>query len=261
MSSTMITDIHAHILPGLDDGPETVEGAAKLLAAFEEAGTHRVFCTSHFCSPHFEVTFDALSDAYSRLCGELKDTNVEIAPGAEVRLSSRLVEEIRNNRIPTLGDTRYVLVEFRSDHISQRALDLVHELLVRDYQPIMAHPERNLEVQKNPQILEDLLERGILLQLTAQSLVPQKRDAHMAEKLAWRILENGQAAVIASDAHDTTTRPPGLLEAYDNIAARLGQAAVDQLIDNANAIWNNEPCRELQVQAPKRGFFRSLFKF
>ena len=138
-------------------------------------------------------------------------------------------------------------------------LDVVHELHVRGYRTIMAHPERSIIIQKDPAWVDTLLEAGLLLQLTAQCLekTPSART-HPADRLAWHILERGAAAVIASDAHDPHYRPPGLLKAYETISERLGSEVSDALIANANAIWDNQPISAVAVPKRKRGLFGKL---
>jgi protein-tyrosine phosphatase len=260
LSNGMITDIHAHVLPGIDDGPASIDESKNLLDKFHACNTDRVFCTSHYLSPHFEVSLEALDDAFKALSVHSQGNGPVLAKGAEVRITSGLIHVIQEDNIPTLGNTRFVLVEFRSDVIAERSLELIHELMVRDYQPIMAHPERNLSIQKDPKLLDDLQQAGLLFQLTAWCFDKPARLMHVPDKLAWKILEDGYAAVIASDAHNTETRPPGLLQAYDNIALRLGQSAVDTLISNANAIWDDMPCSAVEVVKPKKSLLRTIFR-
>ncbi|WP_290591347.1 CpsB/CapC family capsule biosynthesis tyrosine phosphatase [Alicyclobacillus sp.] len=257
---TWITDIHAHVLPGVDDGPKDLEATDRLLAAFRACGTDRVFCTSHLLSPHFENSPEELRVAFAQV--EERHTGEpapELAFGAELRITASLADLLRQGVVPALGDTRYVLCEFRSDHISARALELIHELVVRGYQPIMAHPERNLEVQRHPERLDELAAHGLLFQVTARCYEPGPRDEHPGQRLAWRMLEEGRVAVIASDAHDPAIRPPGLRAAYEEIARRAGDGVAELLMDNANAIWANEPVRELALARPRRGLLRRWF--
>lgn len=265
----LITDIHAHVLPGLDDGPETMADTEAVLRAHRAAGTDRVICTPHYLSPHFDVAPEAVADAFGRVLARRGEIGHESHPvpfpdlalGAEVRVTRDLADVIRDGDVPTLGPTRYVLVEFRSDTISARARELVHELLIRGYVPVMAHPERNLEVQKDSAILDDLLAMGVLLQVTARCFETDPRRAHTADKLAWMLLEAGKVAVIGSDAHDVRVRPPGLMAAYERIGERCGSAVVQALMDNANAIWEDAPVREVRVERPRRtGVLRALFR-
>ncbi|MCF8567096.1 hypothetical protein LLE49_20470 [Alicyclobacillus tolerans] len=278
----VITDIHAHVLPGLDDGPGTPKESNELLSQFLESGVQQVFCTSHYASPHFEVSLDDLARAFDTIArqgpsqhhsnfasdsAQIVRSNprapgvpsrLTLARGAEVRLSAGVVDPIKTRSVPTLGNTNYVLVEFPGDDIPRPALSLVHELMVRGYQPIMAHPERNLAVQKRPQWIPELLELGLLLQITASCLLKTGRDMHRADKLAWSLLENGQCSVVASDAHNVSSRPPNLVAAYEVISDRLGAYVARQLMDNANAIWNGAQTQPVFVEKPRRGL-RKLF--
>lgn len=278
-----ITDIHTHVLPGIDDGPGTPQDALRLLAAHRAAGTDRIFCTSHLGSPHFQTSNADLSGAFSVLTNKLAaepkhedtaatveiteggvdatpqstQTYPEFVPGAEVRVTPQLTDVLVRGDIVTLGDTHYVLLEYPNNELNSRMLDVVHELSVRGYHPIMAHPERNIVIQKDASWIQTLVDAGLLLQLTAACLEqPPNGRSHMADKLAWSILERGLAAVVASDAHDTAYRPPGLLSAYESIADRLGSDVTDALIQNANSIWNDEPIQAIPVSKRKRGLFR-----
>jgi protein-tyrosine phosphatase len=262
-----VTDIHAHVLPGIDDGPADMGEAEAVLRAHREAGTDRIICTPHYLSPHFDVAPDAaaaafgkLSDWRNALAGTSDTPLPSIALGAEVRVTKALADVIRHGDVPTLGPTRYVLVEFRSDTVSERALELVHELVVRGYVPVMAHPERNLAVQKDPALVDELMACGVLMQVTARCFETEPRRGHASDKLAWDLLEAGKVAVIASDAHDTRVRPPGLQRAYERIGNRYGAAVVDALMANANAIWEDAPVTEVRVERPRRGgLLRALF--
>jgi protein-tyrosine phosphatase len=116
----------------------------------------------------------------------------------------------------------------------------------------MAHPERNLALQRRPERVAELREAGLLLQLTATCFTRHGRKAHTADKLAWELLRQGHACVIASDAHDTKARPPALAEAYRAIRAEWGEAVCEQLMANANAIWADAPCHPVQITSTRR---------
>lgn len=262
---SLITDIHTHVLPGVDDGPQTLLEAEQLLDELKATGTHRVFCTSHYLSPHFETTLPQLRQAYTSLIvheqarslsnvNEEGETRLALSFGAEVRVHAALITDIRDGQIGTLGDTQYILLEFNSTEISPSALELVHELRVRRYTPIMAHPERNIAVRKNPAIMEELSACGLLFQVTASCFTEDTGQMALKpiSEFAWRLLEQGQIHMIASDTHHTIHRRPGLLDAYDRISLKYGQAVVDGLLENANAVWENEECQEIHVPVVKR---------
>lgn len=258
MDLSSLTDIHAHVLPALDDGPPDLAESSALLQQMRASGVQRVFCTSHYGSLHFPVPRDSMRAAYDIVqqiradsAQDAGDAYPQLALGAEVRLMPALVEDIRRSDVPTLGETSYVLVEFPGNEISSQALQWVHELKVRGYRPIMAHPERNVAVQKQPGLVEQLLEAGLLLQLTANCFVqPDAREQgasderfqRVSHQFAWNLLQRGKATFIASDAHGTTIRPPLLRQAYEAIAQRLGTTVVEHLIANADAVWHGGTC-------------------
>lgn len=244
----LITDIHTHVLHALDDGPPTFDDAIQLLRQMKETGVDRAFSTSHYNTYAFDVRLADLDDRFTTLCDyRATEDWPTLALGAEVRLLPSLVGDLIANTLPTLGLTRYVLVEFPGNNVTEETTSLVHEIRVRGYQPILAHPERNIVIQKNPAMLDDLIDLGLLFQLTADCFVDRGRDPHTADKLAWEILRQGKATVIASDTHNVTTRPPALVDAYHAIAAHFGNPVVEQLVANANAIWDDVDCVPVEV--------------
>jgi protein-tyrosine phosphatase len=257
-----ITDIHAHVLPGLDDGPADLDDAADLLRSMAQSGVHRAFCTSHYRSPYFEVTTEEMREAYEQitlhLVGEASRSAVpELVLGAEVRIGTPFEEDLRAGTIPTLGASNYVLIEFPTMEIPKRAFDYIHELNVRGYRPILAHPERYVSVQKDKKIIDELIAMGVLMQVTAWCFLKTGKNAHTADKLAWELLESGKAHLVASDAHNTTTRPPQLVEAYRVIGEKLGEDVVHGLIANANAVWENGDFVDIVIEKKtrRRGLF------
>lgn len=239
----MPTDIHTHTIPGIDDGPRSFAEADKLLRSFRSAGVDTVICTPHYLHPLFDVSQTDINEAYAALLAARPndDTWPQLRKGAEVRLSKALVQDIRQVTVPTLGDSPYVLVEFPSRDIHEEELELIHELIVRDYRPIMAHPERNLAVQKNRELILQLRDAGLQMQLTASCCVQAEMETtattthstlspskgfHKSRQLHSRttsdaygvssqavevtrwMLAHDYVDFIASDAHNVTTRPP-----------------------------------------------------
>ncbi len=254
-----LVDIHTHVIPGVDDGPRTLEDAARLLTALRASGVNRVFCTSHFKSPHFDTPLEDLQAQFQLLCAaraKLPEPGAwpELVFGAEVRISPAIEPELRACAVPRLGETDYVLAEYPSRDIKVSDFQLQYELRVRGYKTILAHPERNLLLLRCPELVEDLMENGMLMQVTAESLLGDERKGDPPTRFAWEIVRKGQAALIASDAHDPEHRRPVLRQAYERIADRLGEAVALAFIENANAVWENRTCRPVPPSLPKHRF-------
>ncbi len=257
LTTSRIVDIHTHVLPNIDDGPKNVQETETLLELCRQNGIDGVICTPHYRHPYFAVNRKDLNEAFARITQFRTELNLVL--GAEVRLETSLKEDIRQKSVPTLGNTNFVLVEFPSHDVSVTAIDLVHELLVMELHPIIAHPERNVAFQKKPEWLTSFFNSQLYVQITASCFYSIPKRPATETKFAWRMLQEGWVTVIASDTHNTTTRPPKLIEAYDNIAHCFSHTVVDRLIENANAIWNGMECTRIVPPRPRNRFIHWIW--
>ena len=201
-------DLHAHILPGLDDGPVTEDGAVAMARAAVAAGTRAMATTSHV-SHGFGLGPDELAAARAALAERLgrEEIPLELLQGGEIapdRLPTLSEDDLR---ALTLGGGSYLLLECPFSPAG--GLDLmVADLLRRGYGVLLAHPERSPSFLRDPDRLATLVERGALAQVTAGSLTGAFGDT--VRRAARTMLERGLVHVVASDAHDERHRPPGL---------------------------------------------------
>lgn len=261
--TTSITDIHTHVLFDLDDGPGTLEESLDLLSTMKAQGVQRIFCTSHYRSPHFSVEWSEIQSRFAELSesiAALPGSYPGVTIGAEVRISEELTEDIRTETVPTLGNSSYVLIELPGHDIPESAVDTIYELQVRGYRPILAHPERNMAVQRDLDWIDKLVDMGLYLQLTADCLKRKPGRQHMADTVAWHILKQGKAALIASDAHNTTSRPPTLADAYEYIGQQVGHETVGELKRNADAIWAGDKIAPVAAASVGRSWSLPFFK-
>ncbi len=215
--------MHSHVLPGIDDGPETTEGSLEILRAAEAAGIGTLMATPHV-SARYRNDPDTIAAAFERLRGALgaDAPDVEVRLGAEVavtriaELDPELLGSLR------LGDGPWLLVEPPfSDRVGgiDAAIAEVHRL---GFRVLMAHPERCPAFHHDPRMLESLVDGGVLTSLTSGSLTG--RFGTPAKRLALALLDGGLAHNVASDAHDAVNRPP-------SIAAELTAAGRAELAD------------------------------
>lgn len=208
-----VIDLHAHILPGLDDGPATEEGAVAMARAAVAAGTRAMATTSHI-NRGFGLGPAELAAARAKLIERLEREGVplELLQGGEIapdRLPSLSEDDLK---ALTLGGGSYLLLECPFSPAS--GLDvMVAGLQRRGYDVLLAHPERSPSFLRSPDLLANLVERGAVAQLTAGSLIGAFGDA--VRRAAHTMLERGLVHVLASDAHDERHRPPALSQALD----------------------------------------------
>lgn len=204
-----VIDLHAHILPGLDDGPAGEDGAVAMARAAVAAGTRAMATTSHV-NHGFGLGPTELAAARAALAGRLEREGVplELLQGGEIapdRLASLSDDDLR---ALTLGGGPYVLLE--CPFSAAVGLDLmVADLQRRGFGVLLAHPERSPSFLRSPDLLAALVERGALAQVTAGSLTGAFGER--VRRAARAMLDRGLVHVLASDAHDERHRPPGLL--------------------------------------------------
>lgn len=206
------TDLHAHVLPGVDDGPATLEDTLALARTAVAAGTGRIVATPHVNESRF-IAPAAIRPAVDVVNDHLAEAGIplQVEAGAEVALS-RLPDltdaELHELR---LGDGPYLLLECPFAMGAGDFEPLVHTTQARGHEVLLAHPERCPAFQRDPDRLARLVDRGALVQLTAGVL--RGAFGTRTREFAHRLLRDGMVHVLASDAHDAVRRPPGLRDA------------------------------------------------
>jgi protein-tyrosine phosphatase len=226
-------DIHCHILPGIDDGAQTLKHALALANAAVENGITHAVCTPHIHFGRYDNTAETITLACENLKRTLNDHNINlvISSAAEVRFDVEIISAVERDDIPFLGDwhgERVLLLEFPHGAFPLGAAKLTRWLLDHGIRPMIAHPERNKSFLERPEQLAPLLEQGCLLQLTAASLTGN--FGPRAEKMALSLIADGVATVVATDSHHIKRRPPLLRQAYDVVCNHEGLATAQALM-------------------------------
>jgi protein-tyrosine phosphatase len=207
-------DLHAHILPGLDDGVSTVEEARELARRAVADGITAIAATPHV-RDDYPTTPAQMEAAVRDLRRELRvaDIAVEILPGGEIALDRLgLLDREDLLRFSLAQSGRYLLVEFPYVGWPLALETSLWKVRAAGLVPIVAHPERNREVQERPDLLAPLVAAGTLVQVTAASL--DGRLGRSSQRTAVALLKDGTAHLIASDAHGSAIREAGLADAF-----------------------------------------------
>ncbi|MDP9170376.1 MAG: exopolysaccharide biosynthesis protein [Acidobacteriota bacterium] len=214
-----MTDIHSHILWGMDDGAPTEEVSLEMLRIAAEAGTTDIVAT-----PHSNGEFEYQRELIDERIGQLAEKTAgipKIHRGCDLHLSyDNIVDALENPQRYSINGGRYVLVECSDLHISGAMDKILDHLLALDLVPIETHPERNPILRKEPAKLEAWVELGCLVQVTALSVLGG--FGKKAEAAAHRLLKQGMAHVVASDAHDPVQRHPRLDQAFAAVTQQYG---------------------------------------
>jgi protein-tyrosine phosphatase len=236
-------DIHCHCLPGLDDGPATLEEAVALCRALVADGITTVIATPHQLGRYDRQNRgDIVRSAVQSLRAALTEAAVplNVLAGADVRLDERIVPLLASGEVLTLDGGPYLLLELPHETYIEPA-PLIRLLASRGVRSIVTHPERHEAVRRRPELVGPWLRAGALLQLTAGSLVGS--FGAKAEAAAWQWLAAGSASFVATDAHDVQRRPPCMTQAIEAIERRLG-------VEVARRVCVDYPARVLRPRAP-----------
>lgn len=239
-----MVDLHCHVLPGVDDGPRSLADALAMCRLADEGGCDTLVATPHQRHPLWSNRDRPRLEALvAELNGELGG-RPQVLLGAEIRVDDELLDEVEQlpaGPIQPLADSRYLLLELDRGGESVRygeagdPADLVHELSVAGWQAIIAHPEHYGWLLAEPSKVERLAEVGALFQITAMSLTGGFGRA--AQAACRSLLEAGLVQFVASDAHGTTRRPPGLSAARRLLAEEWGEELAQALTeDNPRAV-------------------------
>ena len=236
-------DLHCHILPGVDDGARTLEEAVGMCRLAAADGCAAMIATPHQRRGEWwnddRASLEALAWKLQAAVGD----EIHVGLGGEIHVDPQLLDEVE--RLPDAGilplaGSRYLLIEFDPFTTPAQASSLVHEVSVAGWRPIVAHPELIPWLARNPEMLGDLVALGATAQVTAMSLTGDFGRRPQEDALAF--LAAGLVHYVASDAHGTRRRPPGLSRAYQMIAARWGDETARRLTtDNPRAVLDDRP--------------------
>ncbi len=238
-----MVDLHAHLLPGVDDGAATPEEAAAMCRLAAADGITAIVATPHQRHELYPDTDRAVLEERLAALRAAAPAGPELALGGEIRVDSELLAEVDalpgGNLLPLAG-SRYLLLDLPGVQLGTDPRALVHELSVAGWRPVVAHPERVWWLVEAPRTLAALVERGALLQLTAMSVTggfgPRARECCSF------LLDEDLAHFVASDAHDRFERPPVLSDAFRSIAEGWGEERARRLTeDNPRAVLEDRP--------------------
>jgi protein-tyrosine phosphatase len=232
-------DIHTHILWDFDDGADTIEDTLAMLQAAAQAGTTDIVAT-----PHLNAEYGHRPEMAAERIQELNARNggrPNIHSGCEFHLSiDNLDQLMADPQAYTINGKQYLLLECPDHHVGKHAEGILRQLLDNGIVPVIAHPERNPVLERDPARLESWVEMGCLAQLTALSVVGGFGRAKASTSA--RLLDRGLVHVVASDAHDPQFRHACMDGARMVIESRHGTEAADMLFtENPRCIIEGSP--------------------
>ncbi len=224
-------DIHVHVLPGVDDGPETLEEGVAMCRVAAADGVETLVVTPHQRHERWANEDAAALEAAREAVQERVGETPRLLLGAEIRVNSDLLEALEGDggqSVLPLAGSHYLLLEFPPWPTRLPPAELVQELAIAGWRPIVAHPERIPSLAEDPAVLEALVRAGALLQITGAS-VTGGMGRTAAECCEW-LLDRQLVHFIASDGHGVAGRSPRLSPAFRAVASGWGEDTARRLL-------------------------------
>ena len=246
-------DLHSHLLPGIDDGVRTIAESLDLLRAAHEDGIARIAATPHV-REDYPTTPAEMELRLAEVCGAAREAAipVEVLPGGELDLEfAARLDDADLRRFGLGGTPSLLLLEFPYLGWPLQLADLVFDLQLRGFRIVLAHPERNVDVQHDPERLRPLVDSGVVVQLTAASL--DGRLGGAPRTAAKRLIDSRLAHLLASDAHAPGVRSVGLSRARE---AAGDDAVARWLTEDVPAALLAGDALPARPESPRRGLLR-----
>ena len=267
-------DVHCHMLPAFDDGAQNLEVALNMARMAVDDGITHLACTPHIYPGLFDYDTRKIQSAVDDFKSELAEADISLTlgMGADIQLVSEMVQRLKNGSMPTINQSRYLLFE-PPHHIAPSGFeDAVFNVITAGYIPVITHPERLSWIENHYQEFINVTRQGAWMQITAGSLIGHFGDR--PQYWAERMLNDGIVHLLATDAHNITSRPPLLSQGKLAASKVVGEQEADALVnERPMAIWNDVPVEqvscppafdmngELTIKSNKRyGLFSRFFK-
>ncbi len=213
-------DMHSHILPNIDDGAKSIEETFQLIKEAKQVGFDAIISTSHYMEGYYETASAEREVWVNAIYEKLQEQNMDIKLylGNEIYFSENIVALLKERKASTINDTSYVLFEMPLNVEPLNLYDVIYEMLQYELVPILAHPERYSFVQKEPELIYDLIQKGVYMQANYASIIG--KYGKKAQFIVKKFLTNDMIHFLGSDVHRKESiypRIPEILKELENI--------------------------------------------
>ncbi|MBC6679576.1 CpsB/CapC family capsule biosynthesis tyrosine phosphatase [Zhenpiania hominis] len=224
------TDIHAHIIPGVDDGSSSMEESLEMAELAYQEGVRAIIATPHYGRRNPEYNTNRTVALAMELREKIKKNHPDLSLflGNELYYSPGIIEEVNSRKAFTLGSTNYALVEFDVLAEYPELKRCIREFVMEGYRPILAHTERYRCLFHDISRVKELIEQGAYIQVNTRGFIQKKREERSL--WCWELLETGLIHFIASDCHNMRERKPIMKTAIREMVKLAGEEAVKEIV-------------------------------
>ena len=234
-------DLHSHLLFGIDDGSKDISESISLLKEAEKQGITELMITPHYIEESkYNCNNEDKKKRFDQLVQAVKDEgiNIKLYLGNEVFINDNFIKLLKKKEITTLNNSKYILLEFPLGNMLYNTKDIIYELVVAGYVPVLAHPERYRIFQSHPDHIEEYLRMGVLLQGNYKSLFG--KYGSQAKKTLIYFLKKHQITFLGSDCHHEKDFKIKKLKKKLKSIVKSDNMIEDLLENNFNKVVANE---------------------
>ena len=222
-------DLHSHIIPNVDDGSKSVEETFEMLKEAKQVGFEAVISTSHYIENTYESNVAERTVWINALQENLQKTGIDLKLylGNEIYFTENIIHLLEEGKATSINNSNYVLFEFPMNTRPMNIYDVVYDMIGYKIVPILAHPERYAFVQKEPELIYDLIQAGVLMQSNYTSILG--RYGEKAQLIVRKFLESNMIHFLGSDVHKPGTIYLRVPEAISEIGSIIGEQKLKEL--------------------------------
>ena len=234
-------DLHSHLLFGIDDGCKDIGESITLLRNAQEQGITDLVLTPHYME---ETKYNCNNKEKNKRFEELKTEakkagiTINLYLGNEVYMTENFLDLLQKGEIETINKSKYLLFEFPLGNMLHNSKEIIYQLVVAGYVPILAHPERYRIFQRHPDHIEEYLRMGVLLQGNYKSLFG--KYGSQAKKTLIYFLKKHQITFLGSDCHHEKDFKIKKLKKKLKSIVKSDNMIEDLLENNFNKVITNE---------------------
>ena len=234
-------DLHSHFLPGVDDGAEDMSITVAMLKEAEKAGITHLLATPHINENSLPSVQKHIQDTFRKvqLRKESEGINIDLSLAGEVHFDGHFLEWTQVEWLQVGNRKKYLIFELPMQGLPLKVEDAIFQLGLKGITPVLAHPERNLVLQRDIRKVQKWIEQGCIMQLNAGSVLGHFGSS--TREFAFQLLEQGSIHIACSDAHNVQRRGYDVLSrGYHEISERFGSGYADLLFTtNPRQILND----------------------
>ncbi|MGR9048712.1 tyrosine-protein phosphatase [Halobacillus faecis] len=233
-------DLHSHILPGLDDGAQTMEESIRMAKTAVDQGIDTMVATPHHLHAKYNNPKELILQKTAQLNNELFQQGIDLTvlPGQEIRITGEMGPFEAKEVLSINDKSGYVFLELPNHELPHYAKKMLYDIQMLGYKPVLVHPERNRILREQPKELYNLVKNGAITQVMAASVAGKL--GREVQKYAYQMIESNLTHLVASNAHDSKKRGFFMKEAYSKIENKFGADLMYQFMENAHVVLEGE---------------------